>query len=80
MTTSKIISKRFEKDSSKFLDRIKIIDETWIHHYDPETNEQSKGWKQKESPHPKKYKSQESAGLPRNWQNNDGAILLFIID
>ena len=34
-------------------------DETWIHHLDPDTNMQ---WKPPGSPHPKKFRTQPSAG------------------
>ena len=33
---------RMRKDKSKFFDRIVTQDETWVHHFDPETKEQSK--------------------------------------
>jgi hypothetical protein len=35
------------------------MDETWIHMYDPETKEQSKGWRHNGSPCPKKFKTQK---------------------
>ena len=62
VTTSKMICNHFEEDLSNFLDRIITIGETWIHHYDPETKEQSKKWKHRGSSRPKKFKTQKSAG------------------
>ena len=38
------------------------MDETWVHHYQPETKEQSKQWKHPMSPTPKKAKVTPSAG------------------
>lgn len=44
-----------------FLQRIVTTDETWLHHYDPETKQQSSAWKRKSSPPPLKAKVQKSA-------------------
>lgn len=48
------------EDSSNFFDRIYTIDETCIHHCDPETKEQSKQWTHSQSPRPKKFGVQKS--------------------
>jgi histone-lysine N-methyltransferase SETMAR len=45
-----------------FRQRIVTGDETWIHHYDPETKQQSMQWKHACSPSPRKFKVQASAG------------------
>ena len=37
-------------------------DETWVLHFDPEANKQSKQWKHPGSPAPKKFKRVSSAG------------------
>ena len=37
-----------------FFDRLITQDETWVHHYDPETKAQSKQWKHFDSPPPRK--------------------------
>ena len=50
------------QDWDLFKRRLVTGDETWIHHYDPETKEQSKQWKHQQSPPPKKFKVQASAG------------------
>lgn len=49
------------KDSD-FLTRIVTGDETWVHHWDPETKSESKQWVHKGSPPPKKARTQPSAG------------------
>ena len=38
------------------------MDETWVHHFDPETKEQSKQWKHPGSPPPLKCRKIASAG------------------
>ena len=38
------------------------MDETWVHHYDPETKIQSMQWKHEGSPSPKRFKVLPSAG------------------
>jgi hypothetical protein len=46
----------------QFLERIVTADETWLHHYEPESKAQSMAWKRPTSPVAKKFKSQPSAG------------------
>lgn len=50
------------KNKSKFFDRIVTQDETWVHHFDPESKEQSKEWKEKGSPAPRKFKKVRRCG------------------
>ena len=38
------------------------VDETWVHYYEPENKAQSRQWVGPESPRPKKFKTQPSAG------------------
>ena len=38
------------------------MDETWLYHYDPETKQQSMEWRHSDSPRPKKFRLQKSAG------------------
>jgi hypothetical protein len=59
----------------QFLERIVTADETWLHHYKPESKAQSMAWKRPTSPVAKKFKSQPSASkimLTLFW----GAILV----
>lgn len=49
-----------EKES--FFERIVTCDETWIHHFEPESKRQSLEWKHTSSPSRKKFKTQPSAG------------------
>jgi hypothetical protein len=47
---------------NQFLERIVTTDETWVHHYEPESKAQSMAWKHPTSHVAKKFKSQPSAG------------------
>jgi len=42
--------------------RLVTMDENWLCHYDPETNQHSMEWRHCSSPHPKKFRVQKSAG------------------
>ena len=45
-----------------FLQRIVTRDETWVHHFEPESKRASMEWHHPTSPRSKKFKSQQSAG------------------
>ena len=47
----------FEKNSADFLQLFVTMNETWIHHYTPETKLQSKYWTKQGEPTSKKAKS-----------------------
>ncbi|XP_071092643.1 histone-lysine N-methyltransferase SETMAR-like [Haliotis cracherodii] len=49
------------RDADNFMEIIVTSNETWVHHHDPETKEQSKQWTGFASSRPKKYKTQPSA-------------------
>lgn len=51
----------FRRDKENFIDRYVTMDETWVHHYDPETKIQSKQWKHGGSPPPRKFRAVASA-------------------
>jgi len=55
------------------------MDETWLYHYDLETNQQSMEWRHKGLPQPKKFRVQKSAGklLASIFWDQDG---IFLID
>ena len=38
------------------------MDETWLHHFTPESNRQSAEWTAHDEPNPKRGKTQQSAG------------------
>ncbi len=53
--------KRYKKEGDSFLERIITTDESWVHHYEPETKRQSMSWKHSDSPTVKKFKAQPSS-------------------
>jgi len=59
---SRELLERFEKVGEDVLKKTITGDETWVHHYDPENKRQSMEYRHKESPQPKKFKTQASAG------------------
>lgn len=50
------------EDKDGFLERIVTGDETWVHHYEPESKQDSMQWHKKGTPPPKKFKVTQSAG------------------
>jgi len=61
MTTSLDNLQRYKTEGKAMLERIVTGDETWVHHYQPETKQASRQWKHKESPTPTKFKVVPSA-------------------
>lgn len=59
---SRVNLEKFQADQDSFLSRFVTMDETWVHHFDPETKQQSMTWKRASSPTPKKFKVSSSAG------------------
>jgi len=53
---------RYANKGEAFLTRIVTGDETWVHHFAPESKRQTMEWKHPGSPVKKKFKSQPSAG------------------
>jgi len=86
----------FKRNPKEFLQRFVTVDETWIHHYTPETKEQSKQWTKSGESAPKKAKTVSSAGKimatvfweasfsPTIWrregQSRDSIMLIYWID
>ena len=66
-----------ELKHTRFYDRIVTMDETWVHHFDPEMKSSSMQWKTSSSPTPKKARVEPSCGkvmLSCFW-NRDGIII-----
>lgn len=53
---------RFRQEGEDFLRRIVTCDETWVHHYTPESKMGSKEWRRKDESCPVKAKTRLSAG------------------
>jgi len=60
------------------LSRIVTGDETWAHHYEPETKRQSMEWHHPQSPRKEKFKTTPSAGkvMITVFWDVDGVILV----
>jgi len=54
------------------------MDKTWLYHYDPETKQQSMGWRHSSSPHPKNSECKHPLEdfSPRFFWDHDGILLL----
>ncbi|XP_025156069.1 histone-lysine N-methyltransferase SETMAR-like [Harpegnathos saltator] len=52
----------FTRNKQEFFCRYVTMDETWIHHYTPESNRQSAEWRAAGESRPKRPKTQQSAG------------------
>ena len=52
----------YNANPEDFHTRLVTRDETWLHHWDPDTKKESMQWKRLGSPPPKKFLTQPSAG------------------
>ena len=50
------------RNKVEFFRRYITVDETWLHHYTPESKRQSAEWSNHDEPNPKRGKTQQSAG------------------
>jgi len=68
----------FRRDPSDFLSRLVTMDETWLHHYKPETKQKSMQWRHSGWPRPKKSRVQKFAGkfLALIFWDQDGILLI----
>lgn len=62
VTTSQANLAMLKRNPGEFMRRIVTMDETWIHHYTPESSQQSKQWTKIGSSAPKRPKTQQWAG------------------
>jgi len=49
------LKERFDREGQDFLDRIITSDETWVHHFTPETKRASKQWSMRIHHHQKNF-------------------------
>ncbi|UYV66917.1 hypothetical protein LAZ67_4003322 [Cordylochernes scorpioides] len=68
----------FEANPEKFVNRFVTMDETWAHHFTPESKQQSMQWRHSGSPPPKKAKTVPSAGkvMVSVFWDSEGVLLL----
>ncbi|GFV40390.1 uncharacterized protein TNCV_4750561 [Trichonephila clavipes] len=58
---------KFHSNKAEFSRRFIAMDETWVHHFTPDTKEQSKQWTEKGEPAPKKRRRLFHL-LARSWR------------
>jgi hypothetical protein len=68
----------FNKNKTDFMHQFITMDETWIHHYTPESKQQSKQWKEAGCSVPKKKRSVPSVGKVMALVFWDAEGILFI--
>lgn len=68
----------YKSDKEKFCRRLVTGDETWIHHWDPESKLESMQWKHVDSPPPVKFRTQSSAGkvMATIFWDYDGLLMI----
>ncbi|KAF7287828.1 hypothetical protein GWI33_000181 [Rhynchophorus ferrugineus] len=54
--------KTIKRNKSEFLHRYVTMDETWLHHFTPNSNRQSSEWTAHDEPASRLWKTQQSAG------------------
>jgi histone-lysine N-methyltransferase SETMAR len=81
MKISEQCLRHFNKNKTDFLHRFITVDETWIHHYTPESKQQSKQWTEAGCSAPKKARSVPPAGkvMALVFWNAEGICLLIIL-
>jgi len=78
MKISQQCLERFNKNKTDFLHQFITMDEAWIHHYTPESKQQSKQWTEAGFSAPKKTRSVSSAGKVMALVFRDAEGILFI--
>ncbi|XP_055302592.1 histone-lysine N-methyltransferase SETMAR-like [Sitodiplosis mosellana] len=64
----------FKRNPNEFLRRYVTMDETWVHHFTPESNRQSAEWTEAGGSRPKRPKTQKSAGKGKRYGSNEEVI------
>ena len=70
----------FQRNNKDFFMWYVTMDETWIHHYTPESSRQSAEWTEKGENRPKRPKTQMSAGKVLAYVFWNAPVILFIDD
>ena len=78
MKISEQCLERFNKNKADFVRQFITMDETWIHHYTPESKQQSKQWKEASCLAPKKKRSVPSSREVMESVFWDAEDILFI--
>ena len=82
LDVSRYLLSRYEDDPGDFIDRVVTQDETWVHHFDPESKMQSMQLKHPGSPPPKKGKRVSSAGkvMASVFWDSQGVIMIDYLE
>ena len=75
---SELCLKLYNRNKPKFMSRYVIMDETWLHHFTPESNRQSAKWTAYDEPTPKRGKTQRFAGKVMSSAFWDAHGIIFI--
>lgn len=70
-------------NQEEYFNRLIMQDETWVHHYDPETKAQSKLWKHYDLPPPKKARIQPLVSkvmLTVFWDQHGVVMMAFLAE
>lgn len=72
----------YKRNPTEFVSRLVTMDETWIHHYTPESKQQASQWTEEGESRPKRSKTQQSAGkvLASVFWDADGIILVDYLE
>lgn len=72
----------YKRNPTEFVSRLVTMDETWIHHYTPESSKQSAQWLETGESRPKRPKTQQSAGkvLASVFWDADGIIFIDYLE
>jgi hypothetical protein len=70
---------RYEAEGDDFLSTVVTGDETWIHHFEPETKRQSMEWHHTASPQTKKLKPSASKIMATVYWDCEGVILIDVL-
>jgi hypothetical protein len=78
MKISEQCFEHFNKNKTDFVRRFITMDDTWIHHYTPESKQQSKQWTEAGCSAPRRTRSVPSAGKVMASAFWDAEGILFI--
>lgn len=78
VVTSEQCLAMFRRNPKDFVHRIITVDETWIHHYTPESSQEAKQWRKLGETPPKRPKTAKSAGKVLATVFWDATGILFI--
>ncbi|UYV75022.1 hypothetical protein LAZ67_12002126 [Cordylochernes scorpioides] len=72
----------FEANPEEFVNRFVTMDETWTHHFTPESKQQTMQWRRSGSPPPKKAKTVPPAGkvMVSVFWDSEGVLLLDFLN